>query len=144
MGNINIPKYSGAYGKVYLTKPDAGTAKKPPTVKLSVQVNDKSVRENGVDFDGLEKAFALVPTRNNSNGIEWKRIDLEFQGTRTDRAGQSWDAHNVTVNTSAFTVREEDLRTLGVAFGLETKNGRGQGDNVWLQNSGNNFKPDDY
>jgi hypothetical protein len=99
-----------------------------------VTVRDDELRRVGHQFDGLEHAFALVPTRNQKNQVEWKRIEIPFSARTMDRTGGSLDIHQLTINGTG--IRTDDLKNLGVAYGLKTNTG-----DVWLQYRDDNYKP---
>jgi hypothetical protein len=128
-----------AYGQVYQT----ANPKKPktPDVRLYVTVNDKELRKAGVDFDGKEEAFALVPTRVKEKGktvIKWVEHELAYAGTQSDRGGNTYDRHELLLPPKG--VNLNDLRNLGVAYGLRTNDGKGHVDTQWLQYGDSNFK----
>lgn len=132
MGNKILPKFNNAtYANVSATtKPNRKT---PTSVRLEVTVNDKALRNTGHDFNGLEQAFALVPTRNKKNQIEWKRVEIPFAHRSSDRGGNMYDIHSVSIKGTG--IRTEDLKNLGVAYGLKTNTGE-----VWLQYADDNYK----
>lgn len=132
MGNKILPRYNNATSANVsaTTKP---RAKAPTNVKLEVTVNDAALRRNGHDFDGMEQAFALVPTRNKKNQVEWKRVELTFDHRSADRGGNMYDTHTVTIKGTG--IRTQDLKNLGVAYGLKTNSG-----DVWLQYADDNYK----
>ena len=108
-------------------------SKAPKDVNLQVTVNDAALRREGHQFDGMEQAFALVPTRNKKNQIEWKRVELSFTHRSADRGGNMYDTHVAKIQGKG--IRTDDLKNLGVAYGLKTNTGE-----VWLQHSDDNYK----
>ena len=137
MGTKILPRYNSATSaNVSATFIDRGAKpplKAPKDVNLRVTVNDAALRREGHQFDGMEQAFALVPTRNKKNEIEWKRVALTFTGRTADRGGNQYDTHTAKIQGKG--IRTEDLKNLGVAFGLKTDTGE-----VWLQHSDDNYK----
>jgi len=150
MSNKILPKGNFAANGYVSATTSTPTAKKPDQVRLSVTVNDRVLREipelNG--FDNLEKAFALVPTRNKKNEVVWERVDVPYAYPSADRTGNSYDNHQTTIKTTSkgsvivvdgqtktVNIKLDDLRKLGVAYGLKTNAG-----DVWLQYSGDNAR----
>lgn len=150
MSNKILPKFNNAtYGNVSATT-TTPAAKKPKEVQLSVTVNDRALHQipelNG--FNNMEQAFALVPTRNKKNEVVWERVDIPFNHTASDRGGNQYDVHNATIKTTTrgavivadgqkktVTIKMDDLRKLGVAYGLKTNTGE-----VWMQQKDDNFR----
>jgi hypothetical protein len=106
-------------------------------VALNVTVDDKKIREAGLAHDGYEKVFALVPKSDGS----WQRYDLEYSGPSYNRGAQGpKDAYSLFIG-GWDDVKLDDLRTKGVAFGLEVSGPNGQdASTVWLQGYGDNYK----
>lgn len=150
MSNKILPKYNNATsGNVYATT-TTPAAKKPKEVQLSVTVNDRALQQMPElkGFDNMEKAFALVPTRNKKNEIVWERVDIPFNHTASDRGGNRYDVHNATIKSTTkgavivadgqkktVTIKMDDLRKLGVAYGLQTNTGE-----VWMQHRDDNYR----
>jgi hypothetical protein len=132
MANTILPRTNDA-ARTYTTATLAKTGKDAKFVELSVTVNDAALRRQGHQFDGLEQAFALVPTRNGQNQVEWQRVDLSFAYRSSDRGGGMYDTHSMRYEPKG--VRAEDLQNLGVAYGLKTNTG-----DVWLQYANDNHK----
>ncbi|MDP1916158.1 MAG: hypothetical protein Q8L14_07925 [Myxococcales bacterium] len=132
MGTKILPRYNSATSANVsaTTKP---RSKAPKDVNLQVTVNDAALRREGHQFDGMEQAFALVPTRNKKNQIEWKRVELSFTHRSADRGGNMYDTHVAKIQGKG--IRTDDLKNLGVAYGLKTNTGE-----VWLQHSDDNYK----
>jgi len=108
-------------------------------VALEVQVNDQKIRDLGVEHDGYEKPFALVPTRAGS----WKRVDLEFSGSSYTRFGPSTpnDTYRKLLNGWDGDISLDDLRQKGVAFGIDVSGRDGQNPStIWLQGFDDNYK----
>lgn len=104
------------------------------SVSLGVQVNDKAIRDQGVAHNGYEKVFALVPQENG----EWKRFDLQYTGSYTDRGGgPPRDSYSLVLNVGDG-VTLDALKAQGVAFGVEVDSGKGE--TLWLQGWGDNYK----
>lgn len=103
-------------------------------VSLMVKVEDSALRRVLPGFDGLEKAFALLPQPDG----HWRRVDLKYNGTSGTELGPHTDFHTHYVDSPFFSDAEVDaVRRSGVAFGLETNVGT-----VWLQDPGDNAKPE--
>lgn len=150
MSNKILPKYNpAASGSVYATTAKPNSAK-PKELTLSVTVNDRALANipelNG--FDNMERAFALVPTRNKKNEIVWERVDIPFTHTSSDRGGNRYDVHNATIKSTTkgavivsdgqkktVNIKMDDLRKIGVAYGLQTNTGE-----VWMQTKDDNYK----
>jgi hypothetical protein len=99
---------------------------------VRVAVDDKKLRQldGFADFDGREKAFALVPERHGAE-VQWKKVNLGYEATFTDRAtGDRVDEHAAYPSLDMDAVREH-----GIAIGLETNKGT-----VWLQELDDNWK----
>jgi hypothetical protein len=148
MSNKILPRGNNAANGYVVATTSTPTAKKPTEVRLSVSVNDRALHQipelNG--FDNLEKAFALVPTRNKKNEVVWERVDVPYAFPSADRGGNRYDIHEATIKsttkgsvivsdgqTKTVNIKVDDLRKLGVAYGLKTNAG-----DVWLQYQGDN------
>jgi hypothetical protein len=120
-----------AYGSVYQHGQNSD-------VNLSVRVDDKKVRELGVDHDGFEKVFALVPQKDG----DWKRVDLQYGGSYGDRGGGGpYDNYSLSLSGWKDNVSLDDLRNRGVAFGVEVSGAGGKDPStVWLQGFDDNYK----
>lgn len=108
-------------------------------IALEVQVNDQKIRDLGLEHDGYEKPFALVPTRDGS----WKRVDLEYSGASYTRFGSSTpnDTYRKVLDGWTGDVSLDDLRNKGVAFGIDVSGPNGQNSStVWLQGFDDNYK----
>jgi hypothetical protein len=150
VSNKILPKYNNATsGSVYATT-TTPAAKKPKEVDLSVTVSDRALHQipELAGFDNMEKAFALVPTRNKKNEVVWERVDIPFNHTSSDRGGNQYDVHSAVIKTTSkgavivadgqkktVNIKMDDLRKLGVAYGLKTNTGE-----VWMQQKDDNFK----
>jgi hypothetical protein len=98
-----------------------------------VRVNDAKLREQLPGFDGLEKAFMLVPQPSG----EWKRFELNYSQTYGTDLGPRTDIHSFAIPSPFLKDAEINaIRGNGVAFGLETNVGT-----LWLQDPGDNAKP---
>jgi hypothetical protein len=123
-----IPKHSNFFTPA--TKPRLELMRGGTSVRVAV--DDKKLRQldGFADFDGRERAFALLPERHGSE-VKWKRVDLGYETTFTDRAnGDRIDEHAAYPAVDMETVREK-----GFAVGLETNKGT-----VWLQEPDDNWK----
>lgn len=121
---------NGAWANVY-KRYDGG-------VSLTVGVQDDKIREQGVDHNGYEKAFALVPQANG----EWKRYELDYAGSSFNRGvGAATDNFGVVLDGWDDDVKLDDLRQRGVAFGLEVTGHDGKStETLWLQGYEDNYK----
>lgn len=135
MSSISFGKWDyndGASPNAYVSGDD---------LSLRVNVDDKKLRDaTGRPNDGLEKAFALVPTRDGG----WKRVDLSYESTWQDRGGGGpYDSHGLRIDNLANQGFSLDrVRTEGVAFGLEISGAHGSDPTtVWLQHFGDNHIP---
>ena len=111
-------------------------------ISLEVQVNDQKIRDLGVEHDGYEKPFALVPTRNG----DWQRIDLQFSGSSYNRFGAPSpnDTYRKVLDGWTSNVNLDDLRQKGVAFGIDVAGPNGQNPStIWLQGFNVNYKLND-
>lgn len=105
-------------------------------VDLSVAVRDGAIREVGLPNHGSERVFALVPHRNG----HWSRVDLKFQGSHTMRAGPMADVFTGRLDIQQD-VNVDDLRSKGVAFGIEIQSVAGREPSIiWLQGYEDNYK----
>lgn len=108
-------------------------------VHLSVRVDEKKVRDAGIETSVRgDKAFAMVPTRDG----QWKRVDLPFSGSHLDRSGGGpFDNYSIRLSAEQDNVDVDDLRTKGVAFGLEVDRPNvPEPFTVWLQGPDENYK----
>ena len=133
MGTKILPRYNSATSANVSATVNPRSKKVPKDVNLQVTVNDAALRREGHQFDGMEQAFTLVPMRNKKNQIEWKRVELSFSYRGSDRGGNQYDTHTAKIQGKG--IRTDDLKNLGVAYGLKTNTGE-----VWLQHSDDNYK----
>lgn len=101
--------------------------------EVELKVSDSLVREQVRGFDGLEHAFALLPSERRGQ-LSWKKVDLGFEGS-----GIAGYYNRTFVDLHGGTVKHVDAKAIakyGVAFGIETNEGV-----VWAQSPGDNTKP---
>jgi hypothetical protein len=112
--------------------------KKPnDDVVVSVSVSDDEIRNNGINHDGYEKAFALVQASDGS----WRRYELQYTGSWANRGGGGV-RDNYSLVIPGNEVSLDGLRKDGVAFGLEVSGANGADPaTLWLQNFADNYKP---
>jgi len=109
-------------------------------VTLRVRVQDEEIRKIGVDHDGYENVFALVPMEDGS----WKRFDLGYGGMSYDRLGPSYDMFYLHLS-GPEKVSLEALRQSGVAFGVEVSGAHDEEPTtIWLQGFADNYKLEEF
>jgi len=119
---ISLPKNSPYFTAA--TTPRVEFMRGASSVRVSV--DDAGLRRAGLDgFDGLEKAFALMPHNLPGGQVTWSKVDLGYEQTVKGR-----DVHAAYPAVDANAVREH-----GFAVGLETNQGT-----VWLQKPDDNWK----
>ncbi len=101
-----------------------------PVARVQLKVSDAIIREQLRGFDGMEKAFVMLPTEKNGK-VTWKKSALDFKGS----AIASY--YNRTfVDVHAAELRSVDAKAIakyGAAFGVDTDEGV-----VWAQGPGQN------
>lgn len=101
------------------------------TAHVQVEVKDEEIRKLGVAHDGYEKVFAYVPDQNGN----WNKHYLKYNGTNS---AYNTDSYGLDLRGN---VRVEDLRQMGVAFGIEISGQNGKDPStVWLQGWNDNYK----
>lgn len=118
----------GLYTQVTVHKAQNGRA----TAEVQLKVSDPLVREQLKGFNGLEKAFAMLPSEKNGK-LSWKKVELGFEGQ-----GIVGYYNRTLTDVHDATVKSADAKAIakyGVAFGMETNEGV-----VWAQAPGENTK----
>lgn len=112
--------------------PSVTVTKSRREADVELKVSDSLVREQVRGFDGLEHAFAMLPSERRGQ-VRWKKVDLGFEGS-----GIAGYYNRTFVDLHGGTVKNVDAKAIakyGVAFGIETNEGV-----VWAQNPGDNTR----
>jgi len=128
---VDAPAMGGrvAFQRYHEHTPTYGS-ERPTRARLSLtlHVRDHVVRREAPGFDGMERAFALVPRRVDDQ-LRWERVDLGF--VRHVQVPLAWyrrDAYDL-FHASGTRELDVDLAALaviereGVTFGIETNAG---------------------
>ncbi|MCB9652615.1 MAG: hypothetical protein H6729_00595 [Deltaproteobacteria bacterium] len=107
-------------------------------LNLGMSISDSRLRSLGIETDGLERPFAIVP----KNG-EWKRYDLQYGGTYSNRgSNEVRDSYNLSLNLEHEGIHFDEIKGAGVAFGLNVSGSYGTTPTtLWLQDYGDNYRP---
>lgn len=103
------------------------------TAEVSLKVKDHQIKRELSGFDGMERAFAMLPKVKNGQ-VSWQRYELGYKGQAI--AGY-YDRSVVDVHS--LKVSRADAKAIaqyGAAFGVETNQGV-----VWAQSGDRNTKP---
>lgn len=108
--------------------PTLGSQQTIPVVDIEIVVDDAAVANVVADFDGYERAFALVP-RMRDGQTRFERVELPFEGRRVRGfIALRWvDIHGVS-SLRLDSADRAGLLEKGIAVGLETNRGT-----VWAQ-----------
>jgi hypothetical protein len=105
-------------------------------LEANLDVGDNQVRALGIQDDGFEKPFALVPINDGS----WKRLDMTYNATIKGRDYYGLEMGLLGANVPGLDF--EAVRRQGVAFGIDVSGPNGADPTtLWLQSSGDNYKP---
>lgn len=130
--NINIGKTQGA-ATANVWVPPSNDA-----LNVGMSISDNRLRNMGIETDGLEKPFVLVP----KNG-EWKRYELQYGGSYSNRgSSEVRDTYNLRLDLGNEHLSLNEVQRLGVAFGLDVTGPYGSNPTtVWLQGFEDNYRP---
>lgn len=119
------------YQEVITGTPTYGFPATSPMLSVHVEVSDAALRTAFPSFDGLERAFVMIP-KLSSGRLVWEGVSLRYSGeTRRGYYGDiKIDLHD---SGSIWGVDLATLQANGVAVGLETNVGV-----VWAQPEGKN------
>jgi hypothetical protein len=118
----------GLYPAVTVTKTQTGKS----VADVQLKVSDALVREQLHGFDGMERAFAMLPSERNGK-LSWKKVSLDFAGSGI--VGYYNRTFCDNHDKQLASVDAKAIAKYGVAFGMETNEGV-----VWAQDSGKNTK----
>ena len=123
---------TATYAEVVTGTPTYGSPATSPVLTVHVEVDDAALRKGFAGFDGLERAFALVP-KLAAGRLVWESVSLRYSGEtrRGYYADLKIDLHD---SGSIWGVDWETLRAQGVAIGLTTNVGV-----IWAQAEGKNL-----
>lgn len=127
---------TATYAEVVTGTPTYGSPATSPVLTVHVEVDDAALRKGFPGFDGLERAFALVP-KLAAGRLVWESVSLRYSGEtrRGYYADIKIDLHDSgPIWCTGWGVDWETLRAQGVAIGLETNLGV-----IWAQAEGKNL-----
>lgn len=119
------------YQEVITGTPTYGFPATSPMLSVHIEVSDAALRSAFPSFDGLERAFVMVP-KLSSGRVVWESRSLRYSGER--RRGYYGDIQiDLHDSGSIWGVDFATLHANGVAIGLETNVGV-----IWAQPEGKN------
>lgn len=131
---------SGMRTHAFVTGTDPSDSNSYPKLVLEAEFDDKKTRAVLPGFDGYERVFGLVPTRNNTTA--WAGVAMKYTGT-IERDGKKIDTyrgecilpnqHGYLPGGYKLMVDIDQARSLGVAFGFDSNVGQ-----HWMQHAGQN------
>ncbi|MBK8012393.1 MAG: hypothetical protein IPK13_13670 [Deltaproteobacteria bacterium] len=130
--DINIGKgQQAASANVWMSPND-------DTLNIGMSISDSRLRSLGIETDGLERPFVIVPRHG-----EWKRYDLQYGGTYSNRgSNEIRDSYNLCLNLEREGLSLDEVKAEGLAFGLNVSGSYGSDPaTLWLQGYGDNYRP---
>ncbi|MCB9653814.1 MAG: hypothetical protein H6729_06760 [Deltaproteobacteria bacterium] len=107
-------------------------------INLELSVSDNRLRNLGIETDGLEKPFVLIPKHGT-----WTPYFLQYGGTYSNRgSNEIRDGYNLHIDLAGEGFDLNEIKQRGVAFGLDVSGAYGSNPTtVWLQGFDDNYKP---